>query len=104
MTDKVWTKEEIREQLMTNDQWLVRGVIAIFNFQTASEQSSDETNQNNGVGFNGSDAFILSKFAKFAKRTGFLTPKQKAIALKKMPKYAGQLAKIANKKIVMPGA
>ena len=104
MTEKDWTKEDIREQLASNNKWLVRGVIANFNFQTASEQSSDETNQNNGVGFNGSDAFIMSRFAKFAKKTGFLTPKQTAIARKKMLKYAGQLAKIANGKIVISGA
>jgi hypothetical protein len=105
MSDKVWTKNEIRENLLTSDAWLIRGLIAIFQYQTASEQVSDNTTENNGVGFNGVDSFILSKFAKFCldiKNNGrkpFLTPKQKAIALKKMPKYAGQLAKIANGKI-----
>lgn len=105
MSDKVWTKDEIREQLITNDAWLIRGIIAIFEYQTASEQASDNTSEDNGVGFNGVDGFILSRFAKFCLkiksegRKPFLTPKQKAIALKKMPKYAGQLAKIANGKI-----
>lgn len=93
---KVWTKEEIADHMKNEDTWLYRGILAIYNKQTHNEQLSGETHELNGVGFNGADATIMSSFAEFLKNTGFLTPKQQVIARKKMMKYAGQLAKIAN--------
>lgn len=93
---KVWTKAEIREKLASNDNWLVRGLLAIFSRQTASEQEAGVTSEDNGIGFNGADAEILSSFAKFYAKNGYLSPKQREIARKKMLKYAGQLEKIAK--------
>lgn len=99
MTTKTWTKKEIRTALENDDRWLIRGVLAIYNFQTEAEKSQDATLEDNGVGFNGADAFILSQFAEQYKARGFLSRKQMDIARRKMLKYAGQLAKIANGKI-----
>lgn len=97
MTNEL-TKDIIREKLLTNDNWLIRAVLAIFEKQTASEQTQEQTRENNGVGFNGTDANILSSFAKFYTARGFLSAKQLAIARRKMPKYAGQLLAIAKAK------
>jgi hypothetical protein len=83
-------------KLASNDAWLMRGVVAIYNCQTADEQSNETTSHDNGIGFNGLDAQILSSFAKQIGQRGFLTPKQIAIARKKMVKYAGQLLRIAQ--------
>lgn len=94
----MWTKAEIREKLETNDKWLIRGLIAIYQYQTAEEQAMDATLADNGVGFNGADAEFLSSLARQAEERGFLTPKQIAAGRKKMLKYAGQLARIANEK------
>ncbi len=96
MTDKIWTKIEIRAKLETNDKWLCKGLVAIFNKQTEDEKSAGTTAHDNGIGFNGSDAFILTSFAMQYIERGFLTPKQLVITRKKMLKYAGQLVKIAN--------
>ncbi len=105
METKIWEKEEIRQNLNTNDVWVTRGVCAIFNYQTAEEQSVDETVEDNGVGFNGVDANILSSFAKQINKWNAqtnpsfpcpLSPRQMEIARNKIGKYAGQLAKIAN--------
>lgn len=96
---KTWTKEEIKELLAKNDEMVKRSVLKLYERQTELEQSSEETKEDNGVGFNGADAPILSSFAKFIIKTGFLTSKQTAIARKKLTKYANQLAKIANGKI-----
>lgn len=93
---KVWTKDEIKDHMKNEDAWLYRGILAIYNRQTDNEQFSGETHDLNGMGFNGADAPIMSSFAEFLKKTGFLTPKQQIIARKKMMKYAGQLAEIAN--------
>lgn len=90
------TKEYIAEKLETNDKWLYQGITAIYNRQTADEQAAGETTHQNGVGFNGVDAQIMSSFAEFLAKTGFLTSKQKIIARKKMKKYAGQLLMLAQ--------
>lgn len=96
MTTATWTKEIIREKLNTSDQWVIRGTLAIYAKQTAEEQNSDATLENNGVGFNGVDAELMSSYAIQYNRKGFLTPNQIAWARKKILKYSGQLAKIAN--------
>lgn len=97
MTDKtVWTKEAIKARLLGSDLWLCRGILAIHARQTADEQACGATVEDNGVGFNGVDAEILSSFAKQYKERGFLSKRQIEIARKKMVKYSGQLANIAN--------
>lgn len=93
---KVWSEDEIRTLIQTNDEVLYRALKKIYAEQTADEQSSGETTHRNGVGFNGADAPILSSFAEFLKRTGFLTPKQRALARKKLVKYNKQLTRLAN--------
>lgn len=94
-----WNAKLIRERLLVSDKWVTEGVIRIFEYQTAEEQNADVTVEDNGVGFNGADAELLSSYAKFAMKSGFLTKGQMVYARKKMLKYSGQLAKIANSKI-----
>lgn len=89
-------------------EWVVRGLEAIYERQTADEKEAEATSHHNGVGFNGIDAAILSSFAKQvkawkAKPEGAryprpLSEKQLALARKKMKKYAGQLARIAEER------
>ena len=71
-------------------------MIQLYNCQTIEEQSSGTTKEYNNAGFNGVDAPIMSSFAQFYKKTGFLTDKQKVIARKKMIKYNKQLTRLAN--------
>ena len=99
---KTWKKDEIKEKLVNGDRvWIERAVIAIFNKQTAAEQTIEATNRTNGVGFTGADAKILSSFAKqlLKNKNRHLSEKQFAIAKKRIAKYANQLTKIANGKI-----
>jgi hypothetical protein len=98
MTQK-WTKEQIKRKLATDDRWLMRGILALYRFQTAEEQRVGATTENNGMGFNGVDAEILTSFALQIQRSRYLSPKQLEIARKKMDKYAGQLTKVANGKL-----
>ncbi len=89
--------------------WPVRAMMAIYDRQTVLEQNAETTSEDNGVGFNGLDAGILSSFAKQVARWDGtpesqrrfpvpLSEKQLAIARKKMAKYASQLARIARAK------
>lgn len=114
-----WTKEEIRSNMqdvtrdqygaIRGDRWVVRGMLSILKYQTAEEQQAGITVEDNGVGFNGVDAEILTSFCVQAQKTlanipesdpyrytRSLSPKQMEMARSKMLKYSGQLARIAN--------
>jgi hypothetical protein len=78
-------------QLATDAQWASRAITLLYGFQTSSEQEAQATAERNGAGFNGTDAFILSSFAEQIAKGRSLSPKQLAIAFKKLPKYAGQV-------------
>lgn len=93
---RTWTEEEIKNLIQTNDKVLYGGLRKLYACQTADEQDSGMTKEHNGKGFNGVDAQILSSFCEFLNKTGFLTPKQKAVARKKLIKYNKQLTALAN--------
>ena len=95
-----WNGALIKERLILSDKWVTAGVLSLYDYQTASEQNSQNTAEDNGAGFNSVDAYILSRYAEFAKKTGFLTKGQIVYARKKMLKYSGQLAKISNMKSI----
>lgn len=98
-TKQVIDKPFIVKMLSENNAWLYRGLVTIYNYQTADEQAADATAHDNGVGFNSVDAFILTSFAKQIVARNYLTPKQIEIARAKMVKYAGQLLRIAQAKV-----
>lgn len=78
-------------QLGADAQWASKAITLLYGFQTSSEQEAQATAERNGAGFNGTDAFILSSFAEQIAKGRTLSPKQLAIAFKKLPKYAGQV-------------
>jgi hypothetical protein len=87
---------EFRTKLQSDPAWTTRGLVRIFQYQTAHEQEVQQTEDHNNVGFTGCDAEILTSFAKQVLNGRTLSQKQLAIAFKKMPKYAGQLLKIVK--------
>lgn len=93
---RVWTSDEIKELVASNDKVLYGALKKLYACQTNEEQICRCTSEHNGVGFNGIDGPILSSFAEFLIRTGFLTNKQKEIARKKLVKYTKQLTALAN--------
>lgn len=101
----MWTEQIIRNAIDRNDMDVCKAVVTIYRKQTLSERNSYSTNVTNGVGFNKFDAEILTSFAKqiirnqYAGRRYLLSYKQMAIARKRIRKYAGQLARIANGEI-----
>lgn len=94
---KVWTKDEIKDLMTRRNDCLYTFLIKVYEQQTAEEQAIGETRENNGMGFNGLDADILSSFARFYLQRGYLTEKQTALCRKKMMKYANQITKLANR-------
>jgi hypothetical protein len=95
-TTRVWKKEEIVALLETNNGFLCRSVVKIWNRQTTDEKICKGTSHENGRGFNGTDANILSSFAEYYVTKGYLTKNQLELARKKMKKYAKQLTIVAN--------
>ena len=91
--------QEIKNKVTTDRRWLERAIVAIFNFQTYSEQRNSETNEDNGVGFNGPDAYMMSYYANWIKSGKHLSGAHLEKAFKKIGKYAGQLTKIAGGKV-----
>lgn len=93
---RVWTEQEIKNLIQTNDKVLCSSLIQLYNCQTADEQSSAETTHANGRGFNALDAEFLTSVSKFFLKNKFLTDKQKAIVRKKLVKYTKQITELAN--------
>ena len=93
---RVWTEDEIRILVQTNDKVLYGALRKLYACQTDDEKSDGTASHRNGSGFNGIDAGILTSFVKFLDRAGFLTVRQKEIARKKMIKYTRQLTMLAN--------
>lgn len=89
----------VKTQLATNNAWLFRGIVAIYNKQTQDEKAIKETTNHNCVGFTGADAKFMSAMAERIINNSYMTEKQIACIRKGMKKYAAQLVKIADKKI-----
>lgn len=98
MNNKPVTKKmivnHVKNQLRTNSAWATKAVVRIYEYQTASEQSANTTNEDNGVGFSGVDANLMSSFAKQILAGRTLSAKQMAIIHRSMPKYANQLIRL----------
>lgn len=93
---RVWTEEEIKALVQTNDEVLYGALKKLYERQTADEKREGHTKACNGVGFNGADSAFLSSVAEFLLKRGFLTYKQKACVRRKLVKYNKQLTRIAN--------
>lgn len=96
---QVWTKDQIKELLLSNPNAVMRGILAIYRLQTESEKMGQHTNEVNGVGFNKFDVKFLTSLAQRMERGLPLTEKQLIAGRKAILKYSGQLAKIANGEI-----
>lgn len=98
---KKWTPSEIRDQITKpgNIVWLSRAMKAIYNNQTSDEATEKFTKHRNNIGFNMMDAELLTSFTEQLIQHGRLSKKQWEIARKRMAKYSGQLARIANGEI-----
>lgn len=96
------TKESIQELLKASDKAVYKGLLTIYSFQTHAEQDAEMTKEHNGVGFSGYDANFMTSLAKSLIRFKKLTPKQMKYARKKMMRYAGQLARVANGELEKP--
>ena len=97
MTKRIWTEDEIRDYVQTNDKVLYGAIKKLYDEQTADEKEAGQTKHYNNIGFNGADSKFMSSIAEFLIRKGYLTEKQKFAARKRMVKYTKQLTRLANR-------
>jgi len=90
--------------------WVARALVVLHDRQTNDEREAQTTSHSNGVGFNGTDANILSSFAEQVRAWEAtppqerryampLSPRQMELARKKVAKYARQLADEVEKRL-----
>ena len=76
MPQAIVTKESLINMVTSSryniEQVIGRALVVIFNNQTADEQSSNETNRENGIGFTGADARAGGITAKYFIKHGKL--------------------------------
>lgn len=95
-TKRVWTEDEIKNLVQTNDKVLYGALKNLYDCQTYDEKTNEKTSHANGAGFNAMDAKVLTSIAEFLLKNGFLTEKQKELVRKKLVKYNRQLTRLAN--------
>lgn len=92
---RYYTKAELvqglKSQIARNNNQAVKALLTIYRNQTYEEQTVQETIEDNGIGFNGTDAEFCSSLAENYLRFHRLSDKQYNILRKVMQKYAGQL-------------
>jgi len=93
---KIQIKTFFKTKLSIDSNWAVKGMLKIYEFQTADEQADKVTRNENNVGFTGCDAEILSSFCEQVKKGRTLSEKQMSLIFRKMPKYWKQLASISD--------
>ncbi len=102
----------IKDNLATSNKWVLRAILVIYEAQTTAEQATESTREHNGVGFNATDAQILSSFAQQiidfeAGKSRFNSPlsqRQMAMARTKISKYAKQLLQVSRAKAAIAAA
>jgi hypothetical protein len=92
----MYTEQVIVDKINTNQAWLERAILAIFERQTRDEQNTENTHWNNNVGFSAADAHRLSYYAKWILSGKHLNGRHLDIARKRIIKYRKQLTQIAN--------
>ena len=62
---RIWTREEIDQLLIENDIAVMRGIVRLFELQTADESRTGQTRHENSVGFSAADAKAGTRMARW---------------------------------------
>lgn len=91
-------KLALQALLDSNDKAVYRAILLIYARQTAGEKTTMSTLEDNGIGFSGCDAELLSSYATQIQTRGWLTTNQLPHARRKIRKYWRQLWQLAEQK------
>lgn len=81
----------LKYKLKNDYKWCLQALKRIYQGQTEQQLQSEQTVEDNKVGFNSFDAKILSSIYLFYLQNGYLSSKQKNICFERMPKYSRQI-------------
>jgi hypothetical protein len=87
----------IKGKLSSDPYWTTHALVKLYGLQTEAERSAEAAILHNGKGFSGTDAEILTSFAKQWLAKKWLSPKQMTLLHKKMPKYWRQVYDMSDK-------
>lgn len=93
---KQW-EEYLKNLLKTNNKALFKAIVLIYDSQTEEEKRTNESVEDNKLGFSKIDAKDLSTIARKIKREEALTEGELAKSKNKMPKYWKQLMVISKR-------
>ena len=94
---KTWTEDMIADLLARADNRVLYKMLhSLYERQTASEQSAEQTQNLNNVGFNAYDAKFLTSVAKGGEKYNRVSDNQAPHVRKALRKYRKQLTEIAN--------
>jgi hypothetical protein len=94
----VWDKEKIKQLILTNDEAVERGMVAIYRRQTQDEKQVKATKHNNTIGFSSAHSRLGSYYAQWVLSGKHLTGYHLVKARKMMMHYSRQLVEVANQK------
>jgi hypothetical protein len=97
-----YTEDFIRHKLSTDERWVRRALVRLYQRQTQDEQSAQQTRNHNRQGFQPADALWFSRLAEFVIKfpNKPLSEKQLKVVWKPwrgnpaITKYAGQILRI----------
>lgn len=106
----VKSADMIRANMLADNRWLIRGLLAIYARQTFDEQASETTKHHNSKGFSALDASILSSYAAQVEQweatppnqrryNSPLSTKQMSLLRRRMMRYSGQLARVVRERV-----
>ena len=95
----MYTRADIDKILDERDDAVERGIVRIYNSQTADEQDSNKTIHANGVGFSAIDSRLGTYLAKWVMDGKHLNGDWLIKARKMSKKYSKQLVVIANTRL-----
>jgi len=94
----MYTKEEIQTNLRTNQKWIERTLVVLYQRQTTDEQTTGQTRVFNNVGFNGPDSRYLSYCSRWILRGNHLNQKHLEKCGSRLPKYWRQIQELIKEK------
>ena len=90
----------IRTKLLNNEDWRIQALNLLFDMQTKREKYNYMSHGHNNVGFNKNDSLKLTTIARLVQKNTPLTDDQKRYLKIKIPRYATQVARFSDEKIL----
>lgn len=81
------SKQKVNQPDFTNKEETAKALLALYSRQTYDERMSEQTIENNSIGFNGPDAEFLSSVALWIQEGKPYSDGQHKYVAQKLPKY-----------------